>query len=79
MFNLLKGGEIGKKVKDKRRYSETEAIRALRSMLKALAYLRTHNVVHRDLHMANWCLRTEEDDTDIVMVDFGWACPLKER
>ena len=50
----------------------------MKSILGALAYLRTHNVVHRDLHMANWCLRNDKDDTDIVIVDFGWACPLKE-
>ena len=78
MFNLLTGGELGTKIRNKGRYNETKAIKAMRSILEALAYLRTHNVVHRDLHMANLCLRSKDDDTDIVIVDFGWAIQINE-
>jgi len=41
------------------------------NMLNAIAYIHSKGVLHRDLKPENLILRQKEDETDLVIADFG--------
>lgn len=62
--------EVLKKPTFKEQYSEVKIINLIRSLLDALAYLASKNVMHRDLKPENILLDKGEK---IKIVDFGLA------
>ena len=40
-------------------------------MLSALEYLHSQGIVHRDLKPENFMFLTEDEDSDLVLIDFG--------
>lgn len=57
-------------------YPESKAIVVMRNLSGALSYLQDKRIVHRDLKPENLLLRSKEDDTDLVIADFGLASLL---
>jgi calcium/calmodulin-dependent protein kinase I len=53
------------------KFTEADAISVLRSMLSGVQYLHEHDIVHRDLKPENILYRTRDNDSDIVIADFG--------
>jgi len=45
----------------------------MKNLLSALAYINSKNVLHRDLKPENLILRSNHDDYDICIADFGLA------
>ena len=45
----------------------------MRNFLSALAYLHENLIVHRDLKPENLIFATREDNSDIIIADFGLA------
>lgn len=73
-----KGGELLQEVQTRKdRYSEPEAAEALTQMLRAVAYLHSQNVVHRDLKLENFLYQCDgiDDSTTatLKLIDFGFA------
>lgn len=46
---------------------------------KALAYIHQKNCVHRDLKPENLLLKSKDNDSDVVIADFGLAAFLDEE
>lgn len=49
------------------------------NLLKALVHLHQRKCVHRDLKPENLLLKEKENDTDVVIADFGLAAFLNEE
>ena len=74
---LCQGGELFDRIIERTRngahpFSEATAGALVRSILEACDYFHgTCRIVHRDLKPENFLFRSEKDDSDIVIIDFG--------
>ncbi|KAH8113087.1 kinase-like domain-containing protein [Phellopilus nigrolimitatus] len=82
-FELACGENLMVRFKDrqakKKRFTEAEVVKLLRSLLSATEYLHQDKIVHRDLKPENIVYRTREETSDIVLVDFGIADRIEGR
>jgi len=70
VMECMEGGELFDRLIEKKRFSEEEAIDALRQMLVALNYLHSHGIVHRDVKLENFVYDTK-DGNRLKLIDFG--------
>ena len=73
----LEGGELFERIKSKGLYKEKMGVPVMRNLLKALEYLNQMNVVHRDLKPENLILSFKDNDSDLLIADFGLAAILE--
>eukprot|EP00808_Paulinella_micropora_P029888 g39001.t1 len=77
VMSLVSGGDLfdtlERRKKVKKRFTEDEARRLIARLLSVVQYLHVRGIVHRDLKPENIMVRTQADDTDIVIGDFGLA------
>jgi serine/threonine protein kinase len=69
------GGELFESIIENRStagcFSEVKAARIIRSLLEAVAYLHSRDLVHRDIKPENIIFAHNGDDSDIKLIDFG--------
>jgi serine/threonine protein kinase len=68
------GGDLFDRIIHKKHYSEKDARGLARVLIEAVNYLHSQRVAHRDLKPQNLLLKTDNDDPDIKIADFGFAC-----
>lgn len=73
VMELLVGGELFDRIVKKSVYTEKEARDLVVSLLRALKHCHDRGVVHRDLKPENLILASEDDDSDVKLIDFGMA------
>ena len=74
VLEVLKGGELIKKIKEKSLYEEKDIARILRNILEALQHLHDIGIMHRDLKPENLLLKSSEESfQEVVIADFGLA------
>ncbi|KAJ7611701.1 kinase-like domain-containing protein [Roridomyces roridus] len=77
-FDLCTGGELFDRICSKGSYYESEAAALVRTIFTAIAHIHAANIVHRDLKPENLLFRTEEEDADIMIADFGLSRIIEE-
>ncbi|KAL7328973.1 Calcium/calmodulin-dependent protein kinase type I [Mucor circinelloides] len=69
--DLALGGELFDRICQKGSYTEQDAANIIRTVCDAVAYLHDNGVVHRDLKPENLIFRTSDENSDLLVADFG--------
>jgi serine/threonine protein kinase len=75
---LVSGGELFDRIVSKTYYTEKEARDLIKIFLETMNYLHQKGIVHRDIKPENLLLRSDDDDADIKLADFGFAKSVSE-
>lgn len=73
VMELVLGGDLFDRVSERGRYSEDDARQVMRSILSAVSYLHSKDIVHRDVKPENILLVSKSSDTEVKITDFGLA------
>lgn len=73
VLELCTGGSLLSRVP----FQESKASHVMRQVLSAVSYMHSKNIVHRDIDASNIMFRTQEDDSDVKLIDFGSATELE--
>jgi calcium/calmodulin-dependent protein kinase I len=77
-FDLCTGGELFDRICAKGNYYEVDARALIRTIFKAVQYIHASGIVHRDLKPENLLFRTQAEDADIMIADFGLSRIMDE-
>ncbi|KAM3135846.1 hypothetical protein pb186bvf_012099 [Paramecium bursaria] len=67
----LPGGELFDRIQKFKSYGEQDAVRLMKQVMSAVAYCHSKNIVHRDLKPENIIFNTDEQTSDLKVIDFG--------
>ena len=67
----MTGGELFDRIVEKGSYTEKDAADLIKQVLDAVAYMHREGVVHRDLKPENLLYQNQEEDSKIMISDFG--------
>lgn len=73
VMELMAGGDVFDRIVKKTHYTELDARDLIKTLLKAVEYMHSRGVAHRDLKPQNLLLTSKEDDADIKLCDFGFS------
>ncbi|XP_034029271.1 calcium/calmodulin-dependent protein kinase IGb [Thalassophryne amazonica] len=71
IMELVSGGELFDRILDRGMYSEQDASRVIQQVLHAVAYLHQNGIVHRDLKPENILYYSQDENSKIMISDFG--------
>ncbi|KAL4197699.1 hypothetical protein AMTRI_Chr04g189580 [Amborella trichopoda] len=71
VMGLCSGGELFDRIIKRGHYSEREAAGLVRAMARVVHTCHSMGVVHRDLKPENFLFLSEEEDSPLVVTDFG--------
>lgn len=71
VMDLVQGGELFDRIVEKGSYTEKDASDLIRQILLAVDYLHGQGIVHRDLKPENLLYYSPDDDSKIMISDFG--------
>merc|ERR1712079_842231 len=71
VMELVTGGELFDRIVEKGSYSEKDAADLIKQVLSAVAYMHSEGVVHRDLKPENLLYHSSDEDSKIMISDFG--------
>ena len=70
VLELCTGGELLDRLHEQQghHYNEHTACRFVHTILTAIAYCHSHNIVHRDLKLENFLFEDESPDSDLKLI-----------
>ena len=68
---LCEGGELFDRIVKNEYFNEALAAKTFKMILMALNYCHSQNIVHRDLKPENFLYSTNEESSDLKIIDFG--------
>ncbi|KAF8056969.1 kinase-like domain-containing protein [Lyophyllum atratum] len=77
-FDLCTGGELFDRICAKGNYYEADAAELVRTIFQSVKYIHSSGIVHRDLKPENLLFRTQAEDADIMLADFGLSRVMEE-
>ena len=80
VMEMVSGGELFDRICEKVFYGENDAKAICTSILSAIKHCHDNGFVHRDLKPENLLLASRDNDSDVRVVDFGFAdrCPTDD-
>jgi calcium-dependent protein kinase len=73
LTECLDGGELFARLAENHLFPEVLAAETTRQMLRAVGYLHSHGIVHRDLKLENFLYESHDFDSPLKVIDFGFA------
>lgn len=77
--DIALGDELFDRIYNKGSFYESDASSIIRSIVSGVAYLHSHGIVHRDLKPENLLFRTMDEDSDLLIADFGLSRIIDEE
>lgn len=71
VMELVSGGELFDRIVAKGSFTEKDASNLIRQILEAVGYMHKQGVVHRDLKPENLLFYSSDEDSKIMVSDFG--------
>ena len=71
VLEYLAGGELMKKLKKRKQYSESTVRKIMKNLLLGLEFIHNKGVMHRDLKPENLILRYQKKLYSLAIADFG--------
>lgn len=71
IMELVTGGELFDRIVEKGSYTEKDAAGLIRQVLEAVHYMHEQGVVHRDLKPENLLYYSQDEESKIMISDFG--------
>ncbi|GBM98234.1 Calcium/calmodulin-dependent protein kinase type 1 [Araneus ventricosus] len=71
VMELVTGGELFDRIVEKGSYTEKDASHLIRQILEAVDYMHSQGVVHRDLKPENLLYYSPDEESKIMISDFG--------
>jgi serine/threonine protein kinase len=72
-MELVTGGELFERIVEQGSYTEKDAADLLRQVLEAVGGMHAQGLVHRDLKPENLLYESPDEDSKIMITDFGFA------
>lgn len=83
LVEYMKGGDLSRYIKRRRKvgnfFRESEAYVVMLSLFRALSYLHSQKIIHRDVKPGNLLLGTPDRLDTIKLADFGLSFKFKPR
>ncbi|XP_034479256.1 calcium/calmodulin-dependent protein kinase type 1-like [Drosophila innubila] len=73
VMELANGGELFDRIVEKGSYTERDASHLIKQILEAVDYMHEQGVVHRDLKPENLLYSSPDEDSKILISDFGFS------
>jgi calcium/calmodulin-dependent protein kinase (CaM kinase) II/calcium/calmodulin-dependent protein kinase I len=73
VMELMEGGDVFERIVQKTQYTELDGRQLASGLLKAVEYIHSRRVAHRDLKPQNLLLETTENDSIIKVSDFSFS------
>ncbi|POY73003.1 putative Calcium/calmodulin-dependent protein kinase [Rhodotorula taiwanensis] len=77
--DLCVGGELFDRICAKSYFLEEDAAKLVRTVMSAVEYLHSHGIVHRDVKPENMLYRSKDEDSDLLLADFGLSKAMDEQ
>eukprot|EP00775_Hariotina_reticulata_P005113 gene5113-5353_t len=77
IMELCTGGDLVERIMAKGQYTEKDAAKVTRKMLKVVAFCHEMGVMHRDLKPDNFLLADPAEEAELKAADFGLSCFIK--
>ncbi|GAA5970456.1 hypothetical protein JCM11641_001718 [Rhodosporidiobolus odoratus] len=77
--DLCQGGELFDRICAKSYFLEEDAAKLVRTVMGAVEYLHGHGIVHRDIKPENLLYRSKDEDSDLLLADFGLSKVMDEN
>ncbi|KAL4645873.1 calcium/calmodulin-dependent protein kinase type 1D-like [Arapaima gigas] len=71
VMQLVSGGELFDRILDRGVYTEKDASLVIRQVLQGVSYLHKNGIVHRDLKPENLLYFSQDENSKIMISDFG--------
>ena len=79
VMELCTGGDLVSRLRktgNRHGVGEAGAATLMEEMLSAVLYCHQHGVVHRDIKLDNFMLESPSHDSEVKLIDFGFACEV---
>ncbi|OMJ72145.1 hypothetical protein SteCoe_29483 [Stentor coeruleus] len=74
-----RGGELFDRLIKLNHFTEIQAALIMKQLLSAMIYIHNNNICHRDLKPENCLYITEDENSELKIIDFGFSVQAKEE